>query len=126
MKYLKLRVIEPSLNMDFSKNSESFTFDEDEEIEDFDERILSASDFTYELNTIYLNCYRISTIETTSINGVNVSIIKLGHKHIVISYLSPAQLFTMINTEGSQIEHTKDDKEEKKILKKINTHKDIN
>jgi len=120
MKYLKLRVIEPTLNLETT----SFSFDEEEPEDDY-EKFLDVSDFTYRTKTIYLNCYRIGTIEPTSINGVNVSFIQLDQKHIVISYLSPDQLFTMIHTEGAQIDQITDAKVEKNLLKKMNTHKDL-
>lgn len=119
---------------------DEFTFDDDDEDEDDDyynqeaeeminklpqdkngNRIIQVSDFIYEANEVFVNVYRITSIEVSIIHGIELTFLNMGNKNFIISYLTPEELFNLIVQDGVIINQQYDQKREASILTKLNT-----
>jgi len=122
---------------------DDFSFDEDEQDDFLDEMIkgqmdeiekneldhddsngkiqyVNMSDFYYSVKNLLINAYRISTLEDTFINGVPVTLINLGNKNVVVSFLTTQQLLNLIALPEAVVNQEVDMEEEKELLVKLN------
>lgn len=120
MKYLKLRILDPiieNIGNDFDFDDEGDGNFNPKGIEEFE---LDFSALNYEVNEVYLNCYRIETIFEMEVKGVTLTAIQLDHLNTLLSYLTPKQILSMISTEDRVLEQIVDEKKEELLLNKLN------
>lgn len=150
MKYINLRTLKATLDYGPLKNQlkqlglkdideeEDFLFDDEDEDDDYyneeaqdminklpqdknGNRVIEVSDFIYDVQNVFVNVYRISSIEMSVIHGVELTFLNMGNKNFIISYLSPQELFNLIVQDGVVINQEHDQEREAEVLTKLNS-----
>ena len=150
MKYINLRTLKATLDYGPLKNQlkqlglkdideeEDFLFDDEDEDDDYyneeaqdminklpqdknGNRVIEVSDFIYDVQNVFVNVYRISSIEMSVIHGVDLTFLNMGNKNFIISYLSPQELFNLIVQDGVVINQEHNQEREAEVLTKLNS-----